>query len=73
MVLGNAAVVPHVAIAIDQSTDIVNFQLGRTLSALTGCGLGFDSSVLRVGILAPDILAGRYRRRKGNQQQGDQY
>ena len=62
VILGNTTVIPHVTIAVNQGTDIVDIQLCRTLGALTGSSFGLDSSALRVGFLALNAFTGGNRR-----------
>ena len=66
MVLSDTAVVPHVAVAIDKGTDVVDVQLSGTLCTLTCSSLGLNSSVSRVGFLALDALACRDCRRESD-------
>ena len=67
MVLSDTAVVPHVAVAIDKGTDVVDVQLSGTLCTLTCSSLGLNSSVSRVGFLALDALACRDCRRESDE------
>ena len=67
MILRDTAVVPHVAIAVDQGTDIVDVQLSGALCTLTGSSLGLNGSVSRVGFLALGALACGDRRRESDE------
>ena len=71
-ILGNTAVEPHVAIAVNLSTYIVDVKLCRTLGALTNRSLGLYAGILRIGLLALSTFTSHHCARERYQQQGYQ-
>ncbi|MDY6372777.1 MAG: hypothetical protein SPL12_10860 [Bacteroidales bacterium] len=66
VILSEVTIIPHVAVAINQGSHIVDVKLGCTLGTLTCSSLGPYDSLFRVGSLAFDTLASRYRPGEGH-------
>ena len=72
VILGHTAVVPHVTIAVNQSSNIVDVKFRSTLGPLTCGGFALRNLALRVGFHALDAFTRRYRSRHREHQQGKQ-
>ena len=63
VVLSHTTIVPHVAIAVNQCSDIINIQLCGTLCSFAHGGLGLDSGLVRSGLFANLAILGENRPR----------
>ena len=73
VVLCHTTVVPHVAVTVNQCSDIVNIQLCGTLCSFTHSGFRLDCGFVGSGLFADLAILSECRPRQSGEEESHQY